>query len=93
MYIKSQTGSKHCNQENFSKGWDLIELSPKKTNKPRKKIKINKVICLVCNTTLESKYRHDFKSCGCENETFIDGGLDYQRIGGKDMSKIKVIEK
>lgn len=54
-----------------------------------KKLKINKIQCLVCNTILESKHRHDFVCCNCENQTFNDGGLVYQRIGGKDLDKIK----
>lgn len=36
--------------------------------------------------------RHDYKVCGCPNETMIDGGHDYLRCGGKDMSKIMVLE-
>ncbi len=50
----------------------------------------SKVRCLSCGTILESKYRHDFQKCGCSNETFIDGGLDYCRLGGVDLSKIEV---
>ena len=53
-----------------------------------KELKVNKIQCLVCNTILESKHRHDFVSCNCENETFVDGGLAYQRTGGKDLDKI-----
>ena len=45
----------------------------------------------MCNTILESKYRHNFVTCGCSNETFTDGGLVYQRLGGKDLDKIKSI--
>ncbi|MEA3370310.1 MAG: hypothetical protein U9Q40_03150 [Campylobacterota bacterium] len=53
------------------------------------KIIKNKIKCLNCGAILESKSRHDFKRCECENETFIDGGLDYQRSGGKDLSLIQ----
>lgn len=49
---------------------------------------MGKVKCLICGTELESKYRHDFRQCACENETFVDGGNDYMRVGGKDWSKI-----
>ena len=28
----------------------------------------NAVRCLSCNTELESKHRHDFQCCNCENE-------------------------
>lgn len=48
----------------------------------------NAVKCLVCNTVLESKYRHNFVTCGCPNETFTDGGLVYQRLGSKDLDKV-----
>ena len=49
----------------------------------------NAVKCLSCGTTLESKYRHDFQCCGCENQTFVDGGYDYSRVGGKDFDLIE----
>ena len=48
----------------------------------------NAVQCLVCNTILESKYRHNFVTCGCHNGTFTDGGLVYQRYSGKDLDKV-----
>ena len=48
----------------------------------------NSVKCLVCNTILESKHRHDFVMCPCPNQTFIDGGLSYNKVGGKDLSLI-----
>lgn len=50
----------------------------------------NKVRCLNCNTELISHYRHDFQMCKCENRTFVDGGSDYQRFGGKNLAKIEV---
>mgnify|MGYP003591429339 CR=1 FL=1 len=49
----------------------------------------NAVKCLVCNTVLESKYRHDFKMCSCLNSSSVDGGLDYQRILAKDLDLIE----
>lgn len=49
------------------------------------------VRCLECGKILESKSRHDFQSCGCPNNTFVDGGEDYLRCGGKDLSKVQVI--
>ena len=49
----------------------------------------NAIKCLQCNTVLESKYRHDFQCCGCENQTFVDGGKDYSRVGGKDFNLIE----
>lgn len=52
---------------------------------------MGKVRCLNCGKILESKYRHDFQSCDCENRTFVDGGNDYCRYGGVDMRKVKVL--
>ncbi len=49
---------------------------------------MNKIKCLGCNTELESKFRWDFESCNCENQTFVDGGNDYKRFGGKDINKV-----
>lgn len=45
--------------------------------------------CLECGTILFSKHQHDFQRCPCNNETFVDGGFDYCRVGGKDIGKIK----
>lgn len=50
---------------------------------------LNRLTCLNCGEELISYNRHDYKTCKCENETFIDGGLDYCRYGGKDLSKIE----
>lgn len=50
---------------------------------------VNSVRCLVCNTVLESKHQHHFVTCGCKNQTFNDGGLSYNRVGGKDLSLIE----
>ena len=49
----------------------------------------NSVKCLVCNTILESKHRHDFVMCPCPNQAFTDGGLSYNKVGGKDLSLIE----
>lgn len=46
------------------------------------------VICHKCQDVLLSIDRHHFHRCDCENETFVDGGMHYQRIGGKDLSQI-----
>ncbi len=51
---------------------------------------VNKIKCLECGQECESRYTHDFVKCGCDNEAFCDGGTEYQRIGGKDLSKIRV---
>ena len=49
---------------------------------------LNRVQCKNCGEVLTSYNRHDYKTCGCENETMIDGGTDYQRYGGKDLSLV-----
>ncbi len=49
------------------------------------------VECLQCNKVLVSFHRHDFKSCGCPNGTFVDGGTDYLRVGGVDLGKIQML--
>lgn len=46
----------------------------------RPKIKHNVIRCRKCGVVLESKHRHDFVACECG--TFVDGGLDYVRVGG-----------
>ena len=57
-------------------------------NKLIKVLTKNSVKCLVCNTILESKHRHDFVMCPCPNQTSTDGGLSYNRVSGKDLSLI-----
>lgn len=49
---------------------------------------LNRVQCKNCGEVLTSYNRHDYKTCGCENETMVDGGTDYQRYGGKDLSLV-----
>ena len=48
----------------------------------------NTVKCGECGVIITSEHTHDCKFCGCANGTMIDGGMDYQRIGGADMSKV-----
>ena len=49
------------------------------------------VLCPGCNTVVLSLYRHDFQQCGCELETFADGGKDYLRVGSKKLDDIKFV--
>ena len=49
----------------------------------------NRVKCLGCGVILESKHRHDFQQCDCPNQTFTDGGTDYFRRGGVDMTLLE----
>jgi hypothetical protein len=48
--------------------------------------------CPNCGEILHSLSRHDFVKCGCEAETFVDGGEAYIRIGGKFIKDIQIIE-
>ena len=54
-----------------------------------KQLIYNSVKCLKCNDILVSYRRHDYKTCSCSNETMVDGGLDYGRYGGKDLSLVE----
>jgi hypothetical protein len=47
------------------------------------------ILCKSCGEVLISIDRHHFNKCGCQNETFVDGGMYYQRIGAVDMSQIE----
>lgn len=49
----------------------------------------NAIRCLQCNTVLESKYRHDFVRCSCDNAAHVDGGLVYQKLGAVDLDLIE----
>lgn len=54
----------------------------------KKHSKHSAVLCLECNTVLYSLNRHHYHGCGCKNNTTVDGGKDYLRMGGKDMTRI-----
>lgn len=53
---------------------------------------MSRAFCLKCRTLLESKTRHDLAQCGCDNQSFIDGGSDYIRMGGVDMDAILILQ-
>ena len=55
-----------------------------------KQIVHNSVTCLECEETIVSYYRHDYKTCLCDNKAIVDGGTDYLRYGAKDMNKIRI---
>ena len=42
---------------------------------------LNSGKCSKCGEFLVSVHRHDFRACRCD-ESFVDGGFDYQRCGG-----------
>lgn len=53
-----------------------------------KQIILNRVQCRECGEVLTSYNRHDYKTCGCSNETMVDGGTDYQRYGGLNLDLV-----
>ena len=52
----------------------------------------NRAKCKKCGNEIESKYRHDFKWCSCE-EIFVDGGLDYLRRGAKEFKNFEELSE
>lgn len=52
---------------------------------------MSKAKCLNCSKELESTHVHDFVSCDCRNQTFVDGGSDYMHCGGADLGLVQVI--
>lgn len=49
------------------------------------------MMCLDCNTALWSLNRHHYHTCGCKNETMVDGGKDYLRAGAKKIARTQVV--
>lgn len=50
---------------------------------------VSTVICLECGTILHSLYTHDYRTCGCPQDSMIDGGTSYLRCGGFDLDKLE----
>lgn len=48
----------------------------------------NAIKCLDCGGVIESRHRHDFKTCPC-GAAFVDGGKDYLRWGFKRQDRIE----
>ena len=49
------------------------------------------VRCPLCRRVMHSISRHDFQGCGCPEDTYVDGGEDYMRVGGKDLNGVVVV--
>lgn len=49
-----------------------------------RKIVRNRARCKHCDTTIESRHRHDCVLCDC-GRVFLDGGKDYVRYGCRDI--------
>lgn len=45
--------------------------------------RITGVECPVCKKRMFSFHVHDYKTCGCPNDTMVDGGRQYLRYGWK----------
>lgn len=43
------------------------------------------VLCPTCKKRMFSYHVYDYKECGCENETMVDGGKEYLRYGWKSI--------
>lgn len=54
------------------------------------KVLVNKVRCKKCNDIIESKHVHDFRYCKCK-AIYIDGGTEYQRYGGNQNMRNKIL--
>lgn len=54
-------------------------------------IVIEGIQCPECQEIVISLHRHDFRFCGC-GSTFVDGGRDYIRCGGKNIADIKHVK-
>lgn len=55
-----------------------------------KNLVVNKVKCLACGEELESRHRHDYRTCNCEQQTMVDGGIDYGRYGGVNLDLVEL---
>ena len=42
------------------------------------------VRCKKCNATITSLHEHDYKACGCSNQTYVKGDI----IGGNNLDYI-----
>lgn len=51
----------------------------------KKWIVLNAAHCLLCGDSIVSRHVHDYVECKCGN-VFVDGGTEYFRYGGKDLS-------
>jgi hypothetical protein len=51
--------------------------------------RVTTVTCPVCKIEFYSRARHDCRLCRCSNQTMVDGGFEYLRVGGVDIANIK----
>ena len=55
-------------------------------------VKQTGIHCPKCGEDIYSNSRHDFVSCQC-GEVFVDGGFDYLRFGGTELSTIEHVTR
>ena len=67
-------------------------VSGRELDQMKKESKVQGIWCKDCDSVIYSVNRHHFHKCGCANETFVDGGRDYTRYGGKSMTSIELVE-
>ena len=56
------------------------------------KIIRNRIRCIKCGDVIESKHRHDFKTCSCGGCS-VDGGKNYLRRVGDNWEDLSSIIK
>jgi hypothetical protein len=54
----------------------------------QRRIVYNALICLECGTKIVSRHQHDYRTCGCANNAYIDGGQVYVRYGAIDTDSV-----
>ena len=58
--------------------------------KKQRKTRVQTVTCPQCNIEFFSRTRHDYRLCGCPNQTMIDGGFSgYVRYGGDNIDALR----
>lgn len=62
-------------------------MTKKKSPKQKTKV-IWGVKCPKCSKRMFSFFTHDYKTCGCPNNTMVDGGMSYLRYGGEVIPKL-----
>lgn len=50
--------------------------------------RVQTVTCPGCKLEMYSRARHDYRLCGCDFQTMVDGGFDYLRCGGKSLDAL-----
>jgi hypothetical protein len=51
----------------------------------------NAAQCLQCMKIVETKRVHDLVECGCPNRLYVDGGLEYARVGVMNPKLVKYL--